>query len=200
MKKILSVLAILVPTMIGAPVAAEKLSLATLSTYLNTLGTVQADFTQINDDGSISTGDLFISRPGRIRFEYNPPDKSLVMASEGQVAVFDLKSNQAPEKFPLARTPLSLILANTVNLAAAKMVVGHKEDGATTVVTAQDPKYPEYGHIQMVFTEKPTELRQWIVTDGSGQDTTVILGAFTTGISLSPRIFDISEEMKTRGY
>jgi outer membrane lipoprotein-sorting protein len=200
MKKILPVLAILAASLIASPATAEKLSLATLSGYLNSLGTVRADFTQINDDGSISTGDLFISRPGRIRFEYNPPDKSLVMASEGQVAVFDLKSNQGPEKFPLARTPLSLILANKVNLAAAKMVVGHKEDGATTIVTAQDPKHPEYGHIQMVFTEEPIELRQWIVTDGSGQNTTVILGAFTTGISFSPRIFDISEEMKTRGY
>lgn len=200
MKSTRLALALLAFGLFSGPAPADELSLAEISTYLNSLATVQADFTQINDDGSISTGDVYIRRPGRIRFEYNPPDDSLVLASEGQVAIFDTKSNQSPEKFPLAKTPLGIILARNVDLGRAKMVVGHVSDGTATTVTAQDPKHPEYGNIQLVFTDVPVELRQWIVTDGSGQSTTVILGAFTTGISLSPRLFDITEEMKSRGY
>lgn len=184
----------------SGPAFADKLSLGEISAYLNDITSAQAEFTQINEDGSIATGKLSMRRPGRIRFDYNPPEESLVLASQGQVAIFDSKSNQTPEKFPLARTPLSLILGNKVDLGRAKMVVGHTSDGTTTSVTAQDPKHPEYGDIQLVFTDNPVELRQWIITDGSGSETTVILGEFSTEISLNPRIFDITEELTRRGF
>lgn len=184
----------------AAPVSADKLSLDEISAYLNKLVTAKADFTQINADGSTSTGEIFIRRPGRIRFDYDPPDTSLVIASQGQVVIFDGKSNQTPERFPLIKTPLSLILANNVNLRRARMVVGHTFDGTSTSVIAQDPKHPEYGRIQMVFGGDPVELQQWIVTDGTGQNTVVILGEFQTGISLSARVFDVESELQDRRY
>lgn len=190
----------LIVGLFSGPAFADKLSLGAISAYLNDITSAQAEFTQINEDGSIATGKLSMRRPGRIRFDYNPPEESLVLASQGQVAIFDSKSNQTPEKFPLARTPLSLILGNKVDLGRARMVVGHTSDGTTTSVTAQDPKHPEYGNIQLVFTDDPVELRQWIITDGSGSETTVILGEFSTKISLNPRIFDITEELKRRGF
>lgn len=183
----------------AAPVAAEKLSLSKISTYLNGLATAQAEFTQISDDGTIATGQLFIRRPGGIRFEYNPPEESLVMAGQGRVAVFDAKSNQPPQMFPLKRTPLNLILAKKVDLTRAKMVVGHSTEGPATIVTAQDPEHPDYGQIKMVFTGNPVELRQWVVIDGSGQTTTVVLGQLTTGLSLSQRLFNIAAEVEDRG-
>jgi len=186
--------------MAAAPASAQKLSLAAISNYLEAIDTAQAPFTQINDDGSISTGEIFIRRPGKIRFEYNPPDDSLVMAGQGQVAVFDTKSNQPPQRFPLVKTPLYLILAKNINLAQDKMVVAHTSDGTTTTVTAQDPKHPDYGNIQLVFTADPVELRQWIVTDGTGQKTTVILGQMTLGGRLRASLFNIDDEMKSRGF
>ena len=185
---------------LAAPVAAQKLSLAEISAYLNDMSTAQAEFTQINDDGSISTGEIFISRPGRIRFQYNPPDAGLVLAARGQVAVFDAKSNQRPERFPLNRTPLFLILASNVDLGRAKMVVGHVSDGTTTTVIAQDPKHPEYGTIQLVFTGNPVELRQWIITDSTGQRTTMILGKLAQGGKIRRSLFDIDAEMAARGF
>lgn len=193
--------ALLAPTLIFAlalPAAAEKISLSALSTYLNGLTTAEAEFTQINADGSITTGKLFIKRPGRVRFEYAAPDKSLVMAGGGQVAIFDAKSNQPPEQYPLKRTPLNLILAETVDLGRAKMVVGHGEDGNTTRVKAQDPEHPEYGTIEMVFTAGPTELRQWVITDDAGGQTTVILGEMLKGGSFPPSMFNITVETEKR--
>ncbi|SEQ70355.1 LolA family protein [Thalassovita taeanensis] len=173
------------------PAAAEKLSLGELSRYLNGLNTASADFTQINDDGTISTGKLFLKRPGRMRFEYNPPEKTLVLASAGAVAIFDPKTNQGPESYPLNRTPLSIILARNVDLARANMVVGHGYDGTATTVTAQDPEHPEYGNIQLVFTGAPVQLRQWVINDDAGNSTTVVLGAMQSGQGLSDTLFNI---------
>lgn len=169
--------------------AAEKLSLNEVSAYLNGITTAQASFTQINDDGSLSTGKLYLHRPGRMRFEYDPPDNALVLARAGAVLIVDPKSNQPPETYPLNRTPLSVILAKQVDLLRANMVVGHDFDGTSTIIRAQDPENPEYGSIEMLFTGSPVELRKWVIRDGSGGQTTVILGALETGINLSQGLF-----------
>src|SRR5690606_31475134 len=137
---------------LSLPAMAEKLSLGTLSKYLNGLTTVESDLTQVNSDGTVSTGKIYIKRPGRVRFEYKPPDKSLVLASGQQVAIFDGKSNVPPEQYPLRRTPLNLILAANIDLGRAKMVVGHSADATSTRVKAQDPEHPEYGTIELVFS------------------------------------------------
>ena len=180
------------------PAAAEKLSLGELSRYLNGLRTAQGAFTQINDDGTISTGTIYIKRPGRVRFEYAPPDRTLVMAGGGNVAIFDPKSNEPPDSYPLSRTPLSIILADQVDLGRARMVTGHSYDGTATTVTAQDPDHPEYGNIQLVFTANPIELRQWKINDDSGSTTTVILGEMQKGGNIGDSRFNIQLEMRNR--
>ena len=192
---LLAPLALLLPL----PAAAEKIPLSAISDYLNGLTTVEADFTQINSDGTISTGRIFINRPGRVRFEYAPPDRSLVIAGGQQVAIFDAKSNQPPEQYPLKRTPLNLILAENIDLGRAKMVVGHEDDGTSTRVRVQDPEHPDYGSIELVFTQGPLELRQWIITDDLGAETTVVLGEMTKGGALGARLFDITAESASRG-
>jgi outer membrane lipoprotein-sorting protein len=177
---------------ISAPLAAaaQQLSLNEISGYLNQLRTAKGDFTQINDDGSISTGTIYIKRPGKVRFEYNAPDSGLVVAGANTVVIYDKKSNQPAETYPLARTPLSIILAENVNLGRAKMVTGHSYDGTATTVTAQDPANPQYGNIQMKFTGNPVQLRQWIINDGNGSATTVVLGDMQVGGNISNSLFD----------
>jgi outer membrane lipoprotein-sorting protein len=182
----------------GLPARAAPIPLATLSRYLDALTTLEAPFTQINPDGTIATGTILISRPGRVRFEYAPPDRTLVLADGQQVAIFDPKSNQPPEQYPLRRTPLNLILAPRVDLTQARMVLAHREEGATTRVVAQDPEFPEYGQIELVFTSDPVELRQWVVTDDSGATTTLILGDAVKGRPISGARFDISATVRER--
>ncbi|MDO5604412.1 MAG: outer membrane lipoprotein carrier protein LolA [Paracoccus sp. (in: a-proteobacteria)] len=197
MKKLLLAVAPVLALLATAPAAlAEKISLNTISNYLNGLTTVQSEFTQVNPDGTISSGTVYIQRPGRVRFEYKD-SRQLMLASGGQVAVFDARSNQGPQVYPLSQTPLSIILAQNVNLGRAGMVTGHSERNNTTVVRAQDPSHPEYGNIEMIFTA-PTELRQWIVTDNSGKKTTVILGEMKKGVSFRPSTFVIQSEIDRR--
>lgn len=177
---------------VSAPLAAaaQQLSLNEISGYLNQLRTAKGEFTQINDDGSISSGTIYIKRPGKVRFEYNAPDSGLVVAGANTVVIYDKKSNQPAETYPLARTPLSIILADNVNLGRAKMVTGHSYDGTATTVTAQDPANPQYGNIQMKFTGNPVQLRQWIINDGNGSATTVVLGDMQVGGNISNSLFD----------
>jgi outer membrane lipoprotein-sorting protein len=191
MKQIFSAF-VLGATVLFAPAAqaAEKLGLNAISTYINDMKTAEAEFTQISDDGFISTGTLYIKRPGKMRFEYDPPNFGVVVAGNNTVAIVDKKSNQRPETYPLSKTPLSLILARTVNLAEANMVVDHGFDGTATTVTAQDPKHPERGNIEMSFTGLPIELRKWVIKGETGERTTVILGAMETGHDLRQTLFD----------
>lgn len=195
----LSAAALASPALVTS-VDAQELSLGDVSGYLNQLVTAQGGFTQINGDGTLSTGQVYIKRPGRIRFEYNAPDNSLMLAGGGQVAIFDPRSNTAPDRYPLNQTPLNIILERNVDLAQRSMVTGHTSDGTTTTITAQDPAHPEYGNIQLVFTANPVELRQWIVTDDTGGQTTVILNDVVPGAAIGDAKFNIRSEMRQRGF
>ncbi len=180
------ILAITMPTLL----AAGKLPLSALSEYLNSLETMRSDFTQINDDGSLSTGTVYIKRPGKARFQYDGKDSVRVVAGQGAVVIFDPKSNTPPESYPLSRTPLSIILAKRVDLSRARMVVGHEFDGTATMIRAQDPAHPDYGSLDLYFTADPVALRKWVVHDGNGGKTTIILRGISTGMSLPNTLFD----------
>ena len=183
---------------LATPVAAEKISLNEISSYFNAMTTAEAQFSQFTDTGETSTGRLFIRRPGRIRFEYDPPEATLVVVGGGQVAVFDPKSRDELLRFPLRHSPLSLVLERTVDLAQRDMVVAHFEAESQTAVTLQDPENPDYGFIQLIFTDNPVQLRQWVVQDNSGGRTRIVLDSLTQGGKLSNVLFNIQHEMQKR--
>lgn len=195
-KRILYIALAMALALYAGAVSAQQLSLAQVSQYLNQLQTAQGGFTQINSDGTLSTGQIYIKRPGRIRFEYNPPERAMVIAGGGSLAVFDPRSNLGPERYPLNQTPLSIILQQNVDLTRESMVTGQSFDGTSTTITAQDPNNPEYGSIQMVFTANPIELRQWIVTDDLGTETTVILNDLVSGGRIRDILFNIQAETR----
>lgn len=195
MKKLLLSLALSAVT--AFPVLAEPIPLARLSQYLNELQTAEGRFTQINADGSASEGTIYIHRPGRMRFEYDADDL-LVIAGGGQVAIFDGRSNQRPEQYPLRRTPLNLILRRNVDLAGSGMVTALEQNGDFTHVTALDPDTPEAGTITLVFSDNPVQLRSWMITDQAGGQTQLELGAFEQGIQIGARLFNIPQEIEER--
>ena len=197
--RILYFFAVIALVLYAGAASAQQLTLRQISDYLNGLQTAQGGFTQINADGTLSTGQIYIKRPGRIRFEYNAPDDTMVLAGGGQLAIFDPRSNTGPDRYPLSRTPLSIILRENVDLASENMVTNVTSDGTTTTVTAQDPENPQYGNIQLVFTANPVELRQWIVTDDLGTETTVILNDLVAGAAIRDVLFNIQAEMRRRG-
>lgn len=185
-------------SLVGTSAAfANAIPLAQLSGYLNEMLTAESAFTQINSDGTVSTGTVYIHRPGRVRFDYDGDDL-LVMAGGSQVAIFDGRASGPPEQYPLSETPLRIILERNVNLGQSGMVSEHSFDGTSTRVVARDPQRPNIGSITMVFTPNPIELRQWIITDEGGSQTTVILGALEQGGRIPARYFSIPQEINAR--
>ena len=183
----------------AAPPARALVPLDRLSTYFNGIKTLEAAFSQLNADGTRSTGTLYMRRPGRARFEYDPPEQSLVMVGGGQVAIFDGRSNMTtPEQYPLKRTPLNVILERNVDLARRNMVVGHRGDDTSTVLVAQDPDAPELGQVELIFQNEPLTLAGWVVVDGQGLRTTVELNRIKLGGQLSSRLFNIPLEVASR--
>lgn len=172
------------------PAAARPLSLDDVAVYLQGLTTARGRFTQINADGSRSQGTFYLHRPGRMRFEYDAPDPALVVAGGGALAIFDKKSNSGPQVFPLNQTPLNVFLSRRINLKGNPMIVGHEPGDEVTAVIAQDPEHPEYGRIRLEFAADPIALRQWVITDQSGQQTRIVLGELVEGEELSSFLFN----------
>ena len=180
---------------LATPAAAQAIPLGEISAYMNGLTTVTARFRQDNPDGTVTSGTFYLKRPGRMRFEYDPPEPAMVIAGGGALAVFDPRSDE-PTRFPLNQTPLSVILARTVNLSAAEEITGTRESDGFTLVRAEDPDNPEYGAIELVFSANPIQLRQWIVRDGQGAVTRVSLGDLDTQSRVRDRLFNISAETR----
>jgi outer membrane lipoprotein-sorting protein len=164
--------------------AQDARDLARISAYLNALQTATGDFVQIAPNGQVSDGKFFISRPGRIRFEYTPPNPTLVVSDGTWVVVFDLRTC-SQQTAPLSQTPLNLLLKDRVNLREEGAVTGVESADGQMKVTAVDPGSPNDGSITMVFSDNPLELRQWIITDAEGQTTTVALSEVRRGVDIS---------------
>jgi len=197
MTRILIVLSLLLLSALPAA-AQQRATLEQLSAYINTIDSAAARFEQVNGDGSKSQGILYIDRPGRARFEYAPPNQdTLVVAGAGAVAVFDGRGR--PEQFPLARTPLNLILARNIDLTKARMITGIGTHRGMTIVEAQDRNHPEYGSIRLYFETSPMRLAEWLITSESGEKTRVILGPFQNKPNLSRFLFDIDYIQRERG-
>ncbi|MCW1918773.1 outer membrane lipoprotein carrier protein LolA [Rhodobacter sp. KR11] len=187
------------PLFWAAPLSAAEVPLGQISAYLQDLVTAEAPFDQVNADGSTSTGKIILKRPGFARFEYAKPDKTLVLASQGIVAVFDGKTNAPPQTYQLQQTPLNLILGRNIDLESSRMVVDHTEFQGDTHVLAQDPAHADMGSIELIFGDSPLRLKGWITTDEVGNQTSLTLGTLATGQSFSPNLFSIDQEKARRG-
>jgi outer membrane lipoprotein-sorting protein len=193
-----TLLTVFIIALFGAPVRAEKISLSNLSSYLESIKKVSGNFTQINSDKTVSTGRIFLFRPGRMRMEYKTPDNSLVIVGGSQIAVFDSKSNTHPRVFPLRKTPLKILLEKKINLKTSDIIIRHEEVENSTVVVLQDPKLSSYGSLKLVFTDHPVTLRQWVITNEMSDQTVLKFKDFINQPNMSSNKFNISLEIDNR--
>lgn len=199
MRLLSAILATLMLVSLSAPARAQA-GLDEISDYLDTLTSVEADFVQYNPDGSAMTGTMYLKRPGRVRFEYDGSNAPLVLINGGQVAVFDPLSNEPPFRFPVSATPLDTILGRDVDLTDGSIDTHLMESGDFTILNAQDPKFAEYGYVSLVFDTDPLMLRQWVVIDGAGQQTTIALKTIKANAGIRTSVFNIRSEMRRRGW
>ncbi len=192
--------AVLIPGLVlglPAPAAAQMSGadardLARISNYLNGVTTLEGNFVQIGHDGELSEGLFYMRRPGRIRFEYQPPNPTLVVADGVWVGVYDKRLNSL-DRVPLKSTPLYILLRKRVDLRKEGAIRSIERSPGLMRVTAIDPDEPDQGSITMVFAENPLELRQWIVIDPQGLTTTVALSEMRSNVTLDPNLFFIED-------
>lgn len=178
------------PALAGAA-SAQGVDVSAIETYLRGLRSAEGAFRQTNPNGSTQTGRFYLQKPGRIRFEYDAPKGAMVIADGINVAVFDPKSNRVSSRYPLGRTPLSLLLRENLSLREPGMVQGATRDANGIQITVVDPRAPAEGRMIMTFSENPVALTQWVITTKAGQRTAVTLTGMRTGVTLDRSLFNI---------
>ena len=184
--------------LVVVPAFSEKFSLIELSDYFNQLNTLQANFLQFADDVSVANGILSIKKPGRLRIDYDKPENLLILASGGQLAIFDPKGDPEPTSFPLRVTPLALLLAKQLNLVDSSNILSHEYTQGETSLSLFDPEHPERGHIELIFSGNTPSLDRWVMHDESGRITLMSIEQYRENISLNEMQFNIQLEIERR--
>jgi outer membrane lipoprotein-sorting protein len=179
----------------AAPVqlsAQDQADLSRIEIYLNTLHTFRARFLQVGPDGNVTGGNAWLSRPGRMRFEYDKPAPFLMVAGFGSFVFYDSELNQTTS-IPLAATPLSILLADRVVLGGDVTVTGVERQPGQIQVSMSRKSSPEDGSLTLVFADQPLALRQWVITDGQRQETRVSLFNVEQGGSFPASMFQFED-------
>jgi outer membrane lipoprotein-sorting protein len=168
----------------------QKADLDKVSAYLNAIHSLKADFIQIGPDGGVAQGELDLQKPGQIRFAFRPPSPVLIVATGGEIYVKNSRLNTV-DHYDLSDTPLGLLLNENIDLKTNRSVLGVFEQNGSLIVQARSALNQNRSNITLVFSLPTLELRQWIVKDNQGGDTTVALGNLQTGAQLDPAVFSV---------
>ncbi|HQT77981.1 MAG: hypothetical protein B7Z80_22490 [Rhodospirillales bacterium 20-64-7] len=166
----------------------DRADIARVEQYLDGIKTLRAHFTQVAQDGAISQGTAWMERPGRMRFQYDPPSPFLLIAAYG-VLTFQDSSLQQTSNISLSRTPLGILLADHVKLSGKVTVTAMQHQPGQIQITLVRTETPGDGSLTLIFTEPPLTLRQWIVVDAQQRETRVTLSDVRTGISIDQNLF-----------
>ncbi len=164
--------------------------LGAASAALNRLVAVQGRFSQVAPDGSQSQGDIYLQRPGRMRFAYDAPSPLTIVSDGSTVAVED-RSVRDVSRVPLRATPLYYVLKRDVNLERDARITSVARNGDRVLVTARDRTGEADGEITLVFSGPTYDLKQWSITDGQRQTTRITLSAIRGAGRLDPRLFRV---------
>ena len=175
---------------LAAFTAEQAALLSKISASFNAIRTMQGRFIQYGPNGEQSEGVFFISRPGKLRFHYSPPVKMDVICDGNQVAIVDAKV-MTQDLYPLSKTPLRYLLADQIDLTSANIVRGlGVEPDLVTLLLTQSSAFGD-GSLKLIFDRQSLALKQWIVTDSQGLDTSVAIYEVETGKPANPKNFKI---------
>jgi outer membrane lipoprotein-sorting protein len=166
----------------------DTLTLQRVAAYLNGIRTMTAHFEQASVNGGALTGRLWVARPGRMRFEYDPPRQLLLLADAFYVYYWDPEL-QTSSKVSLKSTPAWFLLRDPVTFGADVIVTHFEHSGNVVRVSVVEAADPDTGSLTMVFTENPLVLRQWTVVDQKGKVISVALSDIQFGMALDPKLF-----------
>jgi outer membrane lipoprotein-sorting protein len=173
--------------------ATDAVDIKRVEAYLNNLRTLKARFLQVTSTGGYSEGELFISRPGKMRIEYKPPVPVLIIA-DGQWLIYNDKELEQVNYVDLKSTPAGVLVAENVSFTTGDYQVGKIQRQANTLrmlVTKTADKAE--GAVTLIFSDRPLVLKKWAITDAQGVQTTISLLGTRFGIPLDPKLFKFDD-------
>jgi len=175
---------------------ADQATLVQVSAYLNSLRTLQARFLQIGPDGATTRGNVWLDRPGRMRFQYDPPSPLLLVAGHGVVIFHDSQLDQTTT-IALTQTPLGLLLADTVTLSGPGSgditVTDFQRPPGQIQITLVRTKTPGDGSLTLSLNAAPLALTGWSVVDAQGRETRLLMSNIRLGGSFDPALFTFTD-------
>ena len=145
-----------------------------IDAYYNGVKTLRGEFVQVGPQGHVSTGAFHIRKPGKVRFEYYPPNPYEIIADGTWVMVRNRRTGVS-DYYPQAATPLHLIVAEDIDLLRDARVLGVRENRGVTSVAMRDRGSLFPGRLIVSYDPRKRALQQWVVVDGSDRRTTVSL-------------------------
>ena len=162
-----------------------------VSQYLSSVQQLRGNFVQVGPDGNRIRGEFYIQKPGKVRFEYDPPSPIEIIA-DGQSVVVRNSKLATQDLYPLSQTPLRFLLSDRIDLLRDTNVVGVRSDEAfVTVVIEEKQALVGTSRLMMMVGAKDNQLKQWTVTDPQGFDTTVVVSNLDTSKRPDPSMFRI---------
>jgi outer membrane lipoprotein-sorting protein len=162
-----------------------------VSAYLSGTRVLSGDFVQVGPDGKKAEGEFYMQKPGRIRFDYNPPNPLELIADGSSVVVRDRKLG-TQDLYPLSQTPLRFLLSDRLDLLRDTNLIGvYADDVFVTVVIEERQVIGGTHRVMLMFGAQDFQLRQWTVTDPQGYDTTVAVYNLDTKRQPDPNLFRI---------
>lgn len=160
-----------------------------IADHFSAVRSMTGEFVQFGPRGEQTGGKFFIQRPGKIRFNYEPPSAYRVISDGSSVAIDNRKLNTM-DVYPLSKTPLKLLLDDRIDLSGDRVKSFKEEDDLTTIQLG-DKRIFGNSKITMMFDPSSYELRQWTITDAQGKDTTVMIFNVKQDVAIDASLFTI---------
>ena len=164
-----------------------------VSGYLSSIRYLVGNFVQVGPDGSKTKGELYLQKPGRVRFTYDAPSP-IELVADGQSLVVRDRKLATQDIYPLGQTPLRFLLADRVDLLKDTNVIGIYSDDVFTTVVIEEKSLGGVHRLMLMFAAQDFTLRQWTITDPQGFDTTVAVYNLDTSKRPDPALFKINYE------
>ena len=160
-----------------------------IADHFASVKTMMGEFVQFGPRGEQTGGKFYIDRPGKIRFNYEDPSPMRVIA-DGKVVVIGNQKLKTWDLYPLSKTPLKLLLSDTIDLSS-KMVRDVREEPDLITIVLGDKSIFGDATITMMFDPKTYDLRQWTISDAQKKDTSVMIFNVQTGIPMDDAVFKV---------
>ncbi len=173
------------PQMLSAP---DQAMVARAVAYLQSIGSAKGRFVQTDQKGGRATGTLYLDRPGRARFEYDPP-AGLLITCDGRTVTVGNSRLKTLQHYPLSATPLGLFLAKEIRLDRGARVVAVTPSAGGFSITATDLRGAAQGQIVLSFADGPVRLTGWTIIDAQRRATRVDLEGLAPAGDLPASLF-----------